>query len=341
MQYELRQQVIETQRPTFTPLIKRYGNRPATRYEEASVAIQPTENFHYRPLWDPQHEIYDETYSQLRLSDPDAFTDPRQYYYTPYVSNRAALHEAFGKTLDYVTDRDLMAKLPDGWKAFIGEVLLPLRHYEAGAQLVLINGARFAYGTTVEQCLSYAAFDRIGNAQILSRIGIAFAGNTDAALGPAKQFWLDAPGLQGLRKLVEETLVEPDWAIGLWALDLVDQLLFPLLTSNLDEAALLGGAGAYSLLTQHLAAWFTDNRRWVDALIKAWLTDPEHGEANRQILQRATATYLPQAVDAMTALAQSIDKQVHADAVAAVGAGADRLRERLGALGVATNGDQS
>jgi len=117
VQYELRRQVIETQRPTFTPLINRYGDRPATRYEEASIDIQPTENFHYRPLWAPQHEIYDETYSALRLTDPYAFTDPRQYYYTPYVSNRAALHDAFGKTLDYVVDRELLAKLPDHWRA--------------------------------------------------------------------------------------------------------------------------------------------------------------------------------------------------------------------------------
>ena len=144
MQYELRRQVIETQRPTFTPLINRYGDRPATRYEEASIDIQPTENFHYRPLWAPQHEIYDETYSALRLTDPYAFTDPRQYYYTPYVSNRAALHDAFGKTLDYVVDRELLAKLPDHWRALIGEVLLPLRYYESGAQLLLVNGGRFA-----------------------------------------------------------------------------------------------------------------------------------------------------------------------------------------------------
>jgi hypothetical protein len=68
VQHELRQQVIETQRSTFTPLINRYGDRPPTRYDEASIDIQPTENFHYRPLWDPQHEIYDETYSAFRLT---------------------------------------------------------------------------------------------------------------------------------------------------------------------------------------------------------------------------------------------------------------------------------
>ena len=146
-------------------------------------------------------------------------TDPRQYYYTPYVSNRAALHEAFGKTLDYVVDRQLLDRLPGDWRAVVADVLLPLRFYESGAQLLLVNGARFAYGTTVEQCLSYAAFDRIGNAQLISRIGIAFGGNTDSALALTKPAWLDADYLQGLRRLVEELLVEPDWAAAMVAVD--------------------------------------------------------------------------------------------------------------------------
>jgi phenol hydroxylase P1 protein len=41
-----------------------------------------------------------------------------------------------------------------------------------------VNGARFACGTIVEQCRSSAAFDRIGDARLISRIGIAFGGNT-------------------------------------------------------------------------------------------------------------------------------------------------------------------
>ena len=335
MQYELRQQVIEPTRPTFTHLIDRYGARPATRYEEGSVGIEPTENFHYRPLWDPDHELYDETYSALRLTDPYAFTDPRQYYYTPYVSNRAALHEAFGKTLDYVADRHLLDTMPEDWRRVVAEVLLPLRYYESGAQLLLVNGGRFAYGTTIEQCLSYAAFDRIGNAQLISRIGIAFGGNTDSALAPTKGAWLDADHLQGLRRLVEELLVEPDWAAAMVAVDLTDQLLYPLLTRRLDEAALLSGAGAYSLLTQYLATWYADNRKWADALIKAWLADENHGEANRQALRQVTARYLPRVIDAVSTLGRGIDERAAgAQAAEAVAATAAEVTSRLAAAGL-------
>jgi len=329
VQYELRQQVIEPRRKTFQNLVDRYGDRPASRYEEGTIDVQPTENFHYRPLWDPEHELYDENYSALRLTDPYSFTDPRQYYYAPYVMARAQLHEAFGKTLEYVESRDLFDRLPEAWTRVVTDILVPLRHYESGAQLITVNGARFAYGTTVEQCLSYAAFDRVGNAQLLSRIGIAAAAGSADTLADAKQAWTGAESLQGLRRLIEELLVEPDWATGVIGLDLIDRLLYPLLYHHLDEAALLGGAGAHSLVAQHFTSWFADNRRWIDALIAAWVKDETHGGNNRAALRAIVDARLPQAVEAVTAVAAAIDAAVDAGAVEAVRRAADELAAGL------------
>ncbi|AQT81828.1 phenol 2-monooxygenase [Mycolicibacterium litorale] len=334
MQFELRQQVIEPVRQTFTPLVKRYGDRPATRYEEGSVGIQSTEHFHYRPLWDPQHDIYDADYSALKLSDPDAYTDPRQFYYTPYVVNRAALHEAFGRNLSYVVDRGLLAKMPPPWQELVTKTILPLRYYESGAQLINVEGGRFAYGTTIEQVFTYASFDRIGNAQMFSRIGIALGENSDAVLATTKPAWMDLPHLQGLRRLVEELLVEPDWALSNFGLDLCDRLIFPLLTAHLDEAALLGGAGAYSLLIQQLGLWWTDQRKWLNPLISAWVNDSEHGAANIEALRTTVAKYLPQATAAVIDLAQQMDTLADVGAEKFVAGTSDAVNEALRANGI-------
>ena len=334
MQFELRQQVIEPLRQTFTPLIARYGDRPATRYEEGSVGIQSTEHFHYRPLWDPQHDIYDVDYSALKLTDPDAYTDPRQFYYTPYVINRAGLHEAFGRNLTYVVDRGLLGKMPQGWQDLVAKTVLPLRYYESGAQLINVEGGRFAYGTTVEQVFTYASFDRIGNAQILSRIGIALGENSDAVLATTKPAWMDDPNLQGLRRLIEELLVNPDWAVANVGLDFCDRLLYPLLTAHLDEAALLGGAGAYSLLTQQLGVWWADQRKWYDPLIKAWVTDPEHGKANTEALQETVRKIMPQAAAAVSDLAEDMDAAVDTGARAFVASTVDSVHETLRGMGI-------
>jgi phenol/toluene 2-monooxygenase (NADH) P1/A1 len=310
VQYELRYQVIEPKRQTYQNVIDRLGDQPASRYLEATLDVEPRENFHYRPTWAADRELYDARYSALRLADPYSFLDPRQYYYTPYVTSRAQLHEEFGRTLGYLEDRDLLARMPEGWRAVLGTVVLPLRHVESGAQLITIAGARFAHGTSIEQCCTFAAFDRIGNAQMLSRAGIALAGGTATALVEAKAAWLDAGHLQPMRRLIEEVMVVEDWAEGVLAVDLIDTLAYPLLYRALDEAALLGGAGAYSLVAQHLSGWYANQRKWLDALVRAWAADPEHGAANREALERVTATWGPRAAEAVAALAEVVDTHV-------------------------------
>jgi phenol/toluene 2-monooxygenase (NADH) P1/A1 len=310
VQYELRYQVIEPKRNSYQNIIDRYGDQPATRYQEATLDVEPRENFHYRPTWIADRELYDPRYSVLRLADPYAFVDPRGFYYTPYVTNRAALHDEFGKTLGYLEDRDLLAKLPDAWRAVLAEVVIPLRHYESGAQLVSVAGARFAHGTSLEQCCTFAAFDRIGNAQLLSRVGIAPGQGTGDVLTAAKQAWLDGAHLQPLRRLTEQIMVVDDWAEGLLAVDHLDSLLYPLIYSGLDERALLGGAGAYSLFAQHLTGWFADQRKWIDALVGTWQADPEYGAANKDHLDRIADTWRSKAQEATDAIAQAIAQRL-------------------------------
>ncbi|WP_375504548.1 phenol 2-monooxygenase [uncultured Jatrophihabitans sp.] len=311
MQYELRYQVIEQKRQTYQNVIDRFGDQPASRYLEATLDVEPRENFHYRPTWAQDRELYDERYSALRLTDPYAYTDPRQYYYTPYVTNRAALHDEFGKTLAYLEERELLARMPAGWRAVLASVVIPLRHYESGAQLITVAGARFAYGTSLEQCCTFAAFDRIGNAQMLSRVGLALGVGTADILTTAKQEWLESEHLQPMRRLVEEIMIVDDWAEGVLAVDIIDSLLYPLLYTGLDERALLEGAGAYSLFAQHLSTWFKDQRKWLDALVTAWREDPEQGESNQAHLVRIDSTWRPRAQAAINALSAVIDDRLN------------------------------
>lgn len=337
MQYELRTQVTEPKRQTYTYLAERFGDRPATRYEEGSVDIQSSENFQYRPMWAPDHELYDETFSAMRLTDPDGFTDPRQYYYAPYVSARTRLHEEFAKTLSYAEQHGMLAHLPASWQAVITGVLLPLRHYEAGAELATVNGVRFCYGSTLAQCLTYAGFDRIGNAQLLTRLGFAVGAEPAHALGEAKHTWVTAPTLQPLRKLVEQLLVEPDWAVGVLGIDLVDQMLYPVLYQHLESHALVAGAPAYGLLARHVGEWYLDHRKWLDALISAWLTDPEHAEGNRAALTGLVTEWFAPARTAVADVAALVEELVpDSEAISATATATTGLTTRLADLGLTT-----
>lgn len=335
MQFELRTQVIEPQRKTFQHLIDRYGDRPASRYEEGTIDLQAKVNYHYRPLWDPSKENYSPDFSVLKLTDPYSWTDPRQFYYAPYVTSRADMHESFGATLSYLDKRGMFQRLPAAWSSLFQDVVLPLRHYESASQMISSHAARYGWGTTITQCAAYTAFDRIGNAQILSRAGISFGGGTAEPLDLAKRTWLEDPAFQPLREHTERMIVEKDWGKGILANDITDQLLFTLFFTHLDDIALNAGAASYSLVAQHLASWFTDQRKWLDSLVKAWVSDPGHGAANAVVIAEVVTTTLATAHAALSAVAGKVDDLVpEAGAQAALDAAAESIRTNLGALGV-------
>ncbi len=112
------------------------------------------------------------------------------------------------------------------------------------------------------------------------------------------------------------------------------RLIFPLLTAHLDEVALLGGAGAYSLLIQQLGVWWTDQRKWLNPLISAWVNDSEYGSANVAALQATVAKYLPQATAAVVDLAQQMDSITDVGAEKFVVNTAESVNETLRASGI-------
>ena len=334
MQIELRTQVIEPRRKTFTHVSNRYGDRPASRYEEGTIDLQGSDNFQYKPLWAPDKEIYSPDFSELKLADPYSYMDPRQYYYTPYVSARADLHEAFGATLSYLDKRGMFDRLPEAWHGVLQNIVLPLRHYEGAAQMVSAGAARYGWGTSITQCFSYASFDRIGNAQMLSRAGISLGGGTAEPLSVAKTAWIEDPTWQGLRKHVELTLAEQDWGKAIVSLDATDRVLYQLLYTHLDDVAIGSGAGSYSLIAQHFSTWFVDQRKWFDALYKAWAADPEYGAANVETLSAVVSQTLATVADALAPVMAAVDGLVDAGAVEALAATVDQTRAAYPALGI-------
>ena len=302
---ELRQLVIEPKRRTYRHVEDRIGSRAPTRYEEATIGVQPTENFHYRPLWDPSHELYDPSYSRLRLSDPEAFLDPRQFYYGSFVMNRAQRGESLNQMVTLVQNRDLVQTLKYAWFGLMAGVVVALRHYEAGANLISINAARFAWGTPIAAATGFAAMDRLMNAQLLTEGGLTLGGKE--RLAQIKLGWMEDPTHQPARKLIEELLVEPDWAVALIALDQADRLIYPLLYEYLETIAFEQGVLFFSLVAPFLRDWYVEQRKWIGALEKAWRDDPEFGEANDDVLADIDQTWGPAAHAVAHALAGRID----------------------------------
>lgn len=270
MHVDIKTTSVNQLRNTFSHIGRRFGaDKPASRYQEASVGLQPTTNFHYRPLWDAERHVYDVTRTAIVMDDWDGFRDPRQYYYGSYTITRSRQQETMEKNLGFVDRRGLLRELPDDERAALILALVPLRHLEWGANLNNCYITGYGYGTAITQAAMFHTMDRLGLAQYASRIGLLLDGNTGDSLAEGKSLWLEHPAWQGLRRLVERMLVTEDWFELFVAQNLVlDGLLHPLAFREY-EAQVTGQHGpALSLITEFMTTWFDESLRWVDATVK-------------------------------------------------------------------------
>ena len=85
MTIEIKTSTLEPVRNTYEHTRRRFGDKPASRYQEASYDIAPENNFHYRPTWEPDKLLNDTSRTAVVMEDWYAYRDPRQYYYGTYV----------------------------------------------------------------------------------------------------------------------------------------------------------------------------------------------------------------------------------------------------------------
>lgn len=301
MHIDLRTVSIKPLRQTFDHVARRIGgDKPASRYQEGTLGVQADANFHYRPLWDPEHELFDVTRTHIKMADWYAFKDPRQLYYGTYTLARARMQETAEGDFDFVESRGLAAALPEVTRKLALDVLLPLRHQEWGANMNNSFICAYGYGTAITQPCIYQAMDHLGIAQYLTRTGLLLEGET--ALDDAKKAWLTDATWQGLRRYVEDSFVLKDWFELFVAQNLVlDGLLYPLVYQHVDNALSAQGGPAVSMLTRFQTEWFAETRKWVDASIK---TAAAESEENKALLSQWTKQYRDKAIAALVPLAK-------------------------------------
>ena len=302
MSVEIRTAAIEPVRQTFSHVARRLGaDKAASRYQEATFDLQSECNFHYRPLWDAQRELYDKRRTAVVMADWYAFKDPRQFYYGAYVLNRSRLQDTAEKNFEFVEKHGALASLPKGLTRRIKAIMLPLRHVEYAANLNNCYISAYGWGAAVTQATTFAMMDRLGIAQYLSRIGLLIDGNTGESLKRAKQSWLDDPVWQPLRRLCEDLMVVQDWFELFIAQNLVlDGLLYPLVYGRFSGELSQSGGSVVAMLTEFMDDWFAESIKWVDAYTR---TAAAESPANKELISGWTKDWTARATEALTPLA--------------------------------------
>ncbi len=136
MQIDLRTVSITPLRQTYNHIAERLGaDKPASRYIEGTMNVQPDANFHYRPTWDPQHELFDPRRTRLVMRDWYALKDPRQFYYGAYTQARARMQEVAEADFEFVEERGLADRYDDAARRKALDFYVPLRHVAWGANM--------------------------------------------------------------------------------------------------------------------------------------------------------------------------------------------------------------
>ncbi len=328
MTVEIRTSGVKPIRNTFAHLAKRFGDKPATRYQEIAYDTQSVANFHYKPLWDPTRDIYDVRRTAIVMRDWYALKDPRQFYYGNYTTTRAKQQEALDRQLEFVDKRDLLRTLPLASRESLVFALLPLRHYEWGANMNNCAIAAYGFGTAITQAAIMETMDRLGMAQHLSRIGLLTDGNSGDSLTEAKRLWMDEPAWQGVRREIENLFVTRDWFELMVAQNLVaDSLVYPLFYQKFDAAFAASNGSALSSLTDYLMRWHEETSRWVDASIK---TAASESAENQQQLSTWAAQARAAWVPALNLIAEAILGDKAEAALQAVVAAFDARAAKIG-----------
>jgi phenol hydroxylase P1 protein len=302
MNIDLQAREITPLRNTYAHVAKYIGNdKAASRYQEATYGAQPSANFHYRPTWDPDHEIFDTSRSAIVLADWYVLKDPRQFYYASWTMTRARQQDAMESSFQFVESRGMVDKIPDDVRNKALQVLLPLRHAAWGANMNNAQICAYGYGTAFTAPAMFHAMDNLGVAQYLTRLGLAL--DDPGVLDEGKRAWLNDPHWQGLRHLVEDTFVVADPFELFVAQNLVlDGLLYPLIYGSfVDDHIALQGGTAVAMLTSFMPEWHDESARWVDAVIK---TAAAESDANRVLIARWVQAWTERALAALAPVAQ-------------------------------------
>lgn len=329
MQIDIKAKELKPIRNAYSHLVRRFGDKPATRYQEAVYDIQATEHFHYRPTWQPDKELYDESRTALKMDDWYKFIDPRQYYYGTYCMARAKQQETADQNFKFVEKRNLLKTIPDEAIAQIKKVILPLRHFEWGANMNNSQICAMGYGASITSAAMLHAADRLGNAQYITRIGLVLSENDSAVIDDAKDVWMNDSDWQGVRKLVEDSFVVEDWFELFVAQNFVmDGLVHPLFFEQFDDKLNELGAATYSMLTEFIVGFSAESNRWVDKQIAVAIAESEE---NKNIMSDWFNVWLERTVHAL----QPLTEYAFDNGAEVLSAAVEKLKTRAAKNGIA------
>ena len=245
-----------------------------------------------------------------------AYRDPGEMWTRTFYQMGALHDKEITTALEVAKNDDLYAGFAPEWVEFLRDELEAIALAEYGLSMPMAHALRPALGDAAANCVSFNGGFKLRHAQTLALYGMEL----DEAIGEfpiqrGKRSFLEESAWQPTRRYLERLEAVHDWVEIIVATNVVFE---PLVGVLLRREVLMGAASAngdlvtptYGQAAQAEWAWA---RAWSTAFVAQLVGDAEHGEANRGVLSRWLADWVPQAREAADALSAWFERVPNVD----------------------------
>jgi toluene monooxygenase system protein E len=273
--------------------------RRPTEYEIVSVMTHWTDNYWDHPFKSmnqgiPLNRWYikNRTESPLQVEDWQAFRDPDEVIYRTYTTLQDSQENYVTGLLERFANERRDAELETSWIAALAKLYAPLRYMFHGLQMASGYLTQIAPGSTFFNCAAFQSGDQLRwlshtayrTRELAKRFPLSGFGERE------REIWEQDPAWQGLRELLERTLVAYDVGEAIVALQIVTKPAFDeACLRQLAVSARRNGDQLLALMNEAALVDSERSRRWTKALVEHILGNPR----NRAVMARWIDTWVP------------------------------------------------
>ena len=243
--------------------------------------------------------------SNLQHDDWEEFRDPDEMIYRNYTRTQDSQEEYIDGVLsehnDIGHDEDLSAE----WLNILENIYTPRRFVQVTLQMTSAYILQIAPASTITACAGFQEGDEFRWLQRMAyRTRELQIAHPERGFGSnERKIWEKSPAFQGIRELMEKTLIAYDWGESFVANNLVAKVACD---ETLRELATVARSFRDPLLATLADNQLRDSdrsRRWSSALVK-FCTDAR--EENRAAILSWIEDWMPLAAEAITAYCNAL-----------------------------------
>ena len=243
--------------------------------------------------------------SNLQHDDWEEFRDPDEMIYRNYTRTQDSQEEYIDGVLSEHNDIGHDEDLSADWLNILENIYTPRRFVQVTLQMTSAYILQIAPASTITACAGFQEGDEFRWLQrIAYRTRELQIAHPERGFGSnERKIWEKSPAFQGIRELMEKTLIAYDWGESFVANNLVAKVACD---ETLRELATVARSFRDPLLATLADNQLRDSdrsRRWSSALVK-FCTDAR--EENRAVILSWIEDWMPLATKAITAYCNAL-----------------------------------